>query len=315
MRRSLLASPALRSIAEGAAAPSHPRLTIHTAGRGTAFMTYGEAAARLLSRHGVMAAAEASTGSLENLAAVEDDAHALGTAFLGSAWDAVQGTPAAGGRKHVNLRALWPMYETSFQVAALASTGLTSFAQLDGRRIGAGPARGPAETFLLAATEAAGIRVEVVSGGHGEMVRGLLEGRMDALWQGAIVPIPAIQEALAQAPCAVFGPGAEVAARVAQRLPMLAPVLVPGGAYAGQAAPIESFAAWNFIVANQALPEETAYAITRAMLTVADPARDIGPVAATTRKEAAAQNRVLPFHAGAARFYREVGVRLNAPSA
>lgn len=297
------------------AAQNHPRLVLHTAGAGSPFVTYGEAVAALFARHGVEMTVEASTGSLQNLASVEDHAGALGTVFLGSAWDAVQGTPAAGNRRHVNVRALWPMYETSFQVAALASSGLTHFAGLNGKRVGAGPARGPAETFLSAAAEAAGIRVEIVSGTPAEMTQGLLDGSMDVLWQGAIVPIPSILEALARAPGVVFGPGAEVAARVAQRLPMLAPAVLPPGTYPGQTAPIESFSAWNFIVAHRALPEETAHAITRAVLTVADPTRDIGPVAAATRKEAAVHNRVLPFHPGAERFYREAGVRLSAPSA
>lgn len=113
----------------------------------------------------------------------------------------------------------------------------------------------------------------------------------------------------------VFGPGAEVAARVAQRLPMLAPTVLPPGTYPGQTAPIESFSAWNFIAAHRALPEETAYAVTRAVLTAADPARDVGAVAAATRKEAAVHNRVLPFHPGATRFYREAGVTLSAAAA
>jgi hypothetical protein len=46
------------------------------------------------------------------------------------------------------------------------------------------------------------------------------------------------------------------------------------------------------------------------VLTVADPAREIAPVAATTRAVNARHNRVLPFHPGAARFYREAGVAL-----
>ncbi|UPY37286.1 TAXI family TRAP transporter solute-binding subunit [Sediminicoccus sp. KRV36] len=316
MRRSLLASPAVFALPGGAsaqlAAPTAP-LAIHTAGQGSPFVTYGQAIAVLLGRNGVAATVEPSTGSLQNLTAVEDNPNALGTAFLGSVWDALQGTPAAGGRKHVNVRALWPMYETSFQIAALTTSGLTQFSQLAGKRVGAGPARGPAETFLVAAAEAAGIRIEIVSGSPAEMSEGLLAGRMDALWQGAIVPIPSILAALARAPGVVFGPGAEVVGRVTQRLPMLAPTTLQPGTYPGQTVPIESFAAWNFIVANRALSEATAYAITRAVLSVGDPARDIAPVAAASRAANAANNRILPFHPGAMRFYREAGVPLAAP--
>ncbi|MDB5416335.1 MAG: hypothetical protein JWR10_4670 [Rubritepida sp.] len=318
MRRSLLATPAAAGLAtEASAQTSGPGVTlaIYTAGQGSPFVTYGQAIAALLAHQGIASTIEASTGSLQNLTAVEDHPNAIGTVFLGSAWDALEGTPAAGNRKHVNVRALWPMYETSFQIAALVSSGLTSFAQLDGKRVGAGPARGPAETFMLAAAEAAGIRIEVVSGTPAEMSEGLLAGRMDALWQGAIVPIPSLLAALARAPCVVFGPGPEIVAKVTQRLPMLAPTTLPPGTYPGQTAAIVSFAAWNFIVGNKAMSDETAYAITRGVLSVGDPARDIGPVAAASRPAAATTNRFLPFHPGALRFYREAGVTLSAPLA
>ena len=37
------------------------------------------------------------------------------------------------------------------------------------------------------------------------------------------------------------------------------------------------------------------------------------PVAAATRAANAVNNRILPFHPGALRFYREAGVSLAAP--
>ena len=75
-------------------------------------------------------------------------------------------------------------------------------------------------------------------------------------------------------------------------------------------APIESFGAWNFIVANAALPEAQAYGLTRHVLSARDPASEIYPSASATRATNAGANRVLPFHPGAARFYREAGIPL-----
>jgi TRAP-type uncharacterized transport system substrate-binding protein len=64
------------------------------------------------------------------------------------------------------------------------------------------------------------------------------------------------------------------------------------------------------VVANKDLPDETAYAITKAVLSAADPTSAIYPTASGTRAANAANNRILPFHPGAMRFYREAGVRL-----
>jgi len=306
-RRTLLAAAtATPALAQGGA------LKIYGAGAGSAFLPYAEGLAAFLRGAGIAAEARTSTGSLQNLSFVEDDAGALGTAFLGSVQDALLGTAAAGGRRHTSVRALFPMYETAFHVAALASSGITSFSQLNGKRVGAGPARGPAETFLRAACEAAGISVDVVSGDPAAMSEGLLSGQMDALWQGAIVPIPSLVAVLARQPAVVFGPGAEVAARVVARMPYLAPSVTVPGTYAGQSAPVESFAAWNFVIANAALPDDTAHAVTRAVLAATDPARQIHPSAAGTRAANAGTNRILAFHPGAARAYREAGVALPA---
>jgi TRAP transporter TAXI family solute receptor len=199
------------------------------------------------------------------------------------------------------------MYETGFMAVALARSGLARFADLAGRRVGCGPARGPAETFFRAAAEVAGFASEIVSGDSAALVRAVLAGEIDALWQGAIIPIPAIAAVTDAAEAVVFGPGPEVSAGVVARLPHLAPLAVPPGAYRGQREAVASFAAWNFVVANAAMREAEAHALTRLILSAADPAREIGPMAAGTRAANAGANRVLAFHPGAARALREAG--------
>lgn len=303
----VLAAPALLAVG-GTPARSADPTPLYTAGPGSAFLPYGEALARFLATRGVAVEVRRSAGSLENLRRVEDEPGAIGTAFLGSVVDALGGTPAAGGRRHRAVRALFPMYETGFMAASPRARGLARFADLAGRRVGCGPARGPAETFFRAAAEVAGLAgVEVVSGDSAALAEATLRGEVDALWQGAVVPIPALVAVADAADTAIIGPGEEVSRGVVARLPHLAPLVVPAGTYRGQAAPVATFAAWNFVVANAAMPEEVAYALTRAALSAADPARDIAPAAAGTRAANAGTNRVLAFHPGAARALREAG--------
>jgi uncharacterized protein len=298
-----LAAPASPRAQPAAAAP----VPFYTAGPGSAFLPYGEALARFLATKGIAVEVRRSAGSLENLARVEDDPAAIGTAFLGSAADALNGTQAAGGRRHRAIRALFPMYETAFMVAAPRARGLSRFAELEGKRVGCGPARGPAETFFRAAAEVAGVRAEIVSGDSAALVESVLRGEIDALWQGAIVPIPALAAIADRTEATVFGPGEEVVRGVVSRRPYLAPITVAPGTYRGQDAPIASLAAWNFVVANAAMPEAAAYALTGAALSATDPGREIAPSAAGTSAANAGANRVLAFHPGAARALREAG--------
>jgi uncharacterized protein len=290
-----------------------PHVTFMTAGDGSAFLPYGQGVAAYLARKNILIEIRKSAGSNENLSAVNASVMTIGTAFMASAYDAVQGTGWAAGHKHENLRALFPMYETSFQVATLRKSGLHSLKDIDGKRVGVGPAKAPAEVFFRAAAEVAGIKPVIVNGDPAALSRQVLDGEIDALWQGAVVPIPSLVEVANQADAVVFGlSDAEVAA-VTARLPALSPTTIPPGTYKGQTAEIKSFSAWNFVVANKDLPDDSAYAITKAVLSSSDPKSEIYPTAAGTRATNAANNRILPFHPGAMRFYREAGIALSQP--
>ncbi len=135
-----------------------------TAGDSSAFLPYGQGIAAYLASKGINIAVKKGAGSNENLSAVDASATTIGTVFIGSAYDAVNGTGWAAGHKQENLRALFPMYETSFQVAGLRKSTIKSLADRDGKKGGVGPAKGPAEVFFRAAGEIAQVRPIIVNG-------------------------------------------------------------------------------------------------------------------------------------------------------
>jgi TRAP transporter TAXI family solute receptor len=285
-------------------------VTFMTAGDGSAFLPYGQGVASYLATKGITIDIKKSAGSNENLSGVDASPTTIGTAFMASTYDAIRGQGWAAGHKHENLRALFPMYETSFQVAALRRSVLHSLADLDGKKVGVGPAKAPAEVFFRAAAEVAHIKPIIINGDPAALSRQVLSGEIDALWQGAVVPIPSLVEVANQADAMVFGLSDTEVAAVIAKLPALSPTTIPPGTYKGQTAEIKSFSAWNFVVAHKDLPDETAYAITKAVLSATDPKSEIYPTAAGTRAANAASNHILPFHPGAMKFYREAGVAL-----
>jgi uncharacterized protein len=221
-------------------------IKLYSAGPGSAFLPYAQGLAAHLSKVGLgdgplKATALESRGSTENLLRVNDEPAApgvatLGLAFLGTAHEALEGNAAwTQGRRLTNVRALFPMYETSFQVVALRSSNLASVRQLDGKRVGVGPAGGPAESFFAGLAQVAGIRPVAVNGNPAQLVREVLEGRIDALWNGAIVPIPALMDVARAAPATVFGMTPQEQAGMLQRFPALAASSVAPGTYPGQA--------------------------------------------------------------------------------
>lgn len=276
-----------------------------TAGPGSAFLPYGEGIANVVNSTGLLRLDVTQTkGSIENLSAVNAATNRIGTAFIGSAYEAIHGIGPFAGRKHDNLRAIAPMYETSFQIAAKTGKGIRSVSDLAGKRVGVGPAAGPAEAFFKGLTEVAGLTATVVNGTSAELEAAYLADSIDAFWQGASVPIPALVRVTNASDSIVIGLTEAELAAMLTRFPYLAASEVPANAYKGQPQPLRSVAAWNVIVAHAGLSDETAYVLTREILGSESVA------AAGTALADANKNRVVPWHPGAARFLREKGVAL-----
>jgi TRAP transporter TAXI family solute receptor len=283
-------------------------LGIHSAGAGGSFLPYAQGLAAVLTRQGVPSRALESSGSIENVRKVDAQPQDLGTVFLGTAFEGVTGSAAwTQGRKHANVRALFPMYETSFQLVALRRSGIANVAALAGKRVGVGPAGGPAEAYFKGLASRLGLAAAAVTGTPAALAQDLLAGRIDALWQGASVPIPPIQQVADQADATVFGLSTAELAAMLQAFPFLSPAVVPAGTYRGQTAPLSSIAAWNFVVAHKDMPDAHAWWITRTVLGLPDP-RVIASSAGPTRAANAPNNKVVPFHPGALRYYREQGI-------
>jgi hypothetical protein len=282
-------------------------LVFMAAGQGSAFLPYGQGLEKLLANSATPLKVVESDGSNQNLLAVNERPGTTGMAFLGSAAAALAGTGAFSGKATPNVRALFPTYNTAFQVAALTSRRIGRITDLDGKTVGVGPAFGPAENFFRVLVEVTGIKPVIVNGTSAELAAKVLAGEVDALWQGAIVPIPALVEILGKAEAIVFGLTDGEIDGMLKRLPYLVLDVTKPGTYQRQTAEIRSVAGWNVVIAHKDLPDDTAYALTKAVLGVSDPKTQIHPFAEATRARNAGVNKIVPYHPGALKALRELG--------
>jgi hypothetical protein len=304
----VLAAPALLS--SRAYAQGGFTLSFATAGAGSAFLPYGQGIAAAIAGSGIVLAIKESKGSNENLDLADASPTTIGTAFLGSALDALNGTGFAKDKPHTNVRALFPMYETSFMWGVLKKSKLSTLKDLDGKTVGCGPVAGPAEDYFRAAAAIAGIKPNIVGGTPADQAKALETGAIDAFWQGAFVPIPSLAASSSAADCDVFGLSDAEIAGMSKRFPFMADATYPVGTYRGQTKPIKTVAAWNCVVGHKDLPEATAYALTKAVLSAKD-LSGAGPAAASTRAANAGKNKVVPYHPGAIRALAEMGVKVE----
>jgi len=289
-------------------------LTIGTASQGGTYFIYGTGLAGLItSELGINASAEVTGGPVQNATLVETGDHQIGLVTMGPAHDAWTGkSELAPGVEHKNLRALFPMYQTPFQVVALKSSGIDDVSDLNGKRVSVGPAGGTSATYWPRFFEIVGIAPEVSFSGANDAVGQVKDGLIDAFAFSAGVPISAFAQIAAENDVNIFGFTPDQQKAILAARPELAAFEVPGGLYQGFPDPQATVALWNFAVTHADMPETLAYEITKLVMENNDKMKAIHATAAETVPANVDKNTFLPYHPGAVRYFEEKGIAIPA---
>jgi uncharacterized protein len=287
-------------------------LTLGTASQGGTYFIYGTGLAGLIAEElGINASGEVTGGPVQNATLVETGDHQIGLVTMGPAYDAWTGqSELAPGVEHKNLRALFPMYQTPFQVVALRSSGIASVADLDGKRVSVGPAGGTSATYWPRFFDVAGISPDVSYSGANDAVGQVKDGLIDAFAFSAGLPIAAFAQIAAENEVNIFAFTADEQAAILAARPELSAFTIPGGLYQGFPDEQQTVALWNFAVAHADMPESLAYEITKLVMENNDRMLQIHATAAETTPDNVDKNGFLPYHPGAVRYFDEIGVSI-----
>ncbi|NEX44982.1 TAXI family TRAP transporter solute-binding subunit [Pseudotabrizicola algicola] len=314
--KTLAAAAAVGIVATGAMAQDKSdwpsEITIGTASQGGTYFVYGNGFAGYMSEAlGVNATGEVTGGPVQNVTLVETGDHLMGLVTMGPAYDAWNGkSELAPGLEHKSIRALFPMYQTPFQVVVLRSSGITSVSDLNGKRVSVGPAGGTPGTYWPQFMTAVGVNATVSYAGAADAAGQLQDGLIDAFAFAAGVPISAFAELAAQQDVLMFGLNEEEQAKVLEAFPAMAAFNIPAGTYAGHDYDQPTVALWNFAIAHSDMPDSLAYEITKLALDNNDRMLQIHATAAETLAENWDKNSFMPFHPGAVKYYEEKGITI-----
>lgn len=285
-------------------------MTIGTASQGGTYFVYGNGFAGYISEAlGLNTTGEVTGGPVQNVTLVETGDHLMGLVTMGPAYDAYIGkSELAPGLEHKSIRALFPMYQTPFQVITLKSSGITSVSDLAGKRVSVGPAGGTPGTYWPQFMAALGIEANVSNAGAADAAGQLTDGLIDAFAFAAGVPISAFAELAAQQDVVMFGFTPEEQAKVLEAFPAMAPLTIAAGTYAGHDYDQQTVALWNFAIANASMPESLAYEITKLAMENPDRMVQIHAAAKETLLANWDKNSFMPFHPGAVKYLEEKGI-------
>lgn len=298
-------------LATSATASDFPSsMKLGTASQGGTYFIYGSGVAKLIQEKlNISTSAEVSGGPIQNLALVEAGQIDLGLTSTGPAQQSVEGkNPLMPGSQFPNLRVLFPMYQSAFQMASLTSSGVSTLEQLNGRTMGVGPKAGTTATYLPSILQEVGINVTPRFGGAGDQAGQLQDGMIDSLGLAAGIPVTAFTQVEAQNAITPLGFSDAQVKSLTDAFPSLSPMTIKAGTYKGQNQDVQTVSMWNFVVANKQMSNDLAYAITKTILESNDDMMQVHRAAAESLAKNMVFNGVLPIHPGAAKYYREIGV-------
>lgn len=285
-------------------------IVIGTASPGGTHAIYGQGIASIISNYlDVPASTQQTQGPNQNLVLTQANRVDIGLTTMGPAYEAWTGELELNpGVEHKDVRALFPMYITPFQVAALERSGISSVDELDGKIVGTGPRGGTGGTYWQRWFETLGIDVTVRNGPLGDQTSQLADGRLDAVATAAGLPISAFSELEATVPASMFSLSDEQIEELLPNLPYARKFTIPADTYDSIDQPINTFGMWNFVIANKDMPDDLAYEIVKAVFENHDEMMATHASAAETLAENVAENDFLWLHPGAVRYYQEQGI-------
>jgi hypothetical protein len=290
-------------------------LTLATASPGGVYILYGDALAKILTdKLGIAVNPLPTQGPVHNVKLLDSGGAQLGLTTMGVALQGWNGTGDwTDGKRFRNMRALFPMYDTPFQIIVLQRSGITTVEQLNGKRAGVGPRAGTGSTYAPAILKALGISADITNGSFDHMADELFSGNYDAVMTLTGAPVPAIQAAAEQKPFTLVKLSPEQISTVRKAIPEFSPSKIPARTYRFLDQDYDTFGVFNFAIGRSDLPDDLVYQLVKAAFENQPTLLKAHSTARETVPQNVVKDTFLPLHPGALRYYREIGI--NIPDA
>lgn len=305
-------SPGGTAAAQGEAGCAAPagggRLSVATGNTTGVYYILGGGIAKVLTDNveGTEATAEATNASAENIRLVCAGDSDIGFTLADTATDAVKGEAGFDGQPQ-SVRALARIYSNFTQVIVRKDAGIKTLADLKGKRVSTGSPNSGTEVIALRLLKVNGLATSDVKQlrlGLPESVQGVKDGAIDALvWSGGL-PTGGITDLVSSAgkDVAMLPLDAELPKMVEQFGAAYTAGSIPAATY-GLPGDVATIAVPNLLVVSDAMPDDTAFAVTKAVFDNLDALVAVHPEAKNISADAATDTGEVQLHPGAKRYF------------
>ncbi len=246
---------------------------------------------------------------IANVRGIEENKTDIGFGNSISTVDAIAGNPPFN-KKHANVCNIATLYPQYFQVVVRIDSGVNSLKDLKGKSIAVQPRGNTAEEITKQILQVNGLtyndlKASFVS--YTDAVAQVQDGHAVAFTLGTTIPSGAVMD-LASARDIKLLDLADQLDAMRKLNPGYTLVTVPKGTYPKQDKDVQVIGYATHIVASCKLPEETVYAMTKTMAQNIPQMALVNKAIAILTPKMMAEDIGVPFHKGAARYYKEAGI-------
>jgi TRAP transporter TAXI family solute receptor len=291
-------------------------ITIGTGGVTGVYYAVGGALCRLMNKTraktGIRCSVESTGGSVFNVNAIKTGELEFGLTQSDVQYNAVKGEAQFKGKPDPDLRAVFSVHPEPFTVLARKEAGVTKFTDFKGKRFNVGnPGSGTLASMeeLLKAMHwtkgdfsmAAGLKAD-------EQGTALCDNKIDGFFYGVGHPSAAIQDPTTSCGAKLIpltGPAVE---SLIKAHPYYAVATIPGGMYANNPNPTQTYGVLATVVTSSKVPENVVYDLVKATFENFDEFKKLHPAFAHLEpKDMVTKGLSAPLHPGAVKYYQEKG--------
>ena len=300
----------------GLASCGGAKLAMGTGGTGGTYYQFGAILSRYIEENaGAGCVAVSTDGSKANIQGIASGDYSLGTVqsdVMAYAWNGTN-TFATDG-KVSSFRVIGGLYAEAVQIITM-DKNIKSVADLRGKSVSIGAPASGVYFNAIDVLGAAGLTEKDIKAQYqsfNDSVESLKDGKIDAAFIVAGAPTPAVNELMTTNDAYLVPIDGEIATKVMANCPYYTEYTIPANTYKGQTADVKTITVKATLIVSADLDEDTVYNITKAIFDNIDAIKAEHAKGAELSVENATSGMTAPFHKGAARYFQEKGVTVNA---
>ncbi len=251
-------------------------------------------------------------GGAANVLGIAEKKLNIAFSFSDVAYDAWEGNEFFKAKGKIrNIRALACLFPEPTQFAVYADSGITSIAQLKGKKVTPGPKGSAIELVTRRILLEYGMtykdmQIQLIGFEDGAQL--MIDNHLDAVLYGAMVyPAPTLMNINSQRQIRLLSLSDAVVANLVKKYKGLIPYTLPAQSYKGITTPTKGVASMVNLVVAQDMPDDVAYAVTKAVAQNFERYKGLVKPMALAKLKEMPDDAGIPFHPGALKYYKERG--------